>query len=162
MVPCQSWYPKLLRLLIAHPLMITHSEALLTLPGSQKLHPLRKKLNLLACHLCGDSTRTEAFQREQPTLFSNPGANHQKQYDAHIRKWLLFCTKRQADPICPTISVAVDFLTSLYDEGLSYSSINSARCALSAILKSPVSAYPTFGEHPEFKRFMKVLRKIVA
>ena len=40
----------------------------------------------------------------------------QKQYDAHIRKWLLFCTKRQADPICPTIIVAVDFLTSLYDE----------------------------------------------
>ncbi|XP_068712558.1 uncharacterized protein [Montipora foliosa] len=25
----------------------------------------------------------------------------QKQYDAHIRKWLLFCTKRQADPITP-------------------------------------------------------------
>ena len=79
----------------------------------------------------------------------------QKQYDAHIRKWLLFCTKRQADPICPTISMAVDFLTSLYDEGLSYSSINSARCALSAILESPTSAYPTFGEHPDVKRFMK-------
>ena len=79
----------------------------------------------------------------------------QKQYDAHIRKWLLFCTKRQANPICPTISVAVDFLTSLYDEGLSYSSIISARCALSAILESPASAYPTFGEHPDVKRFMK-------
>ena len=51
--------------------------------------------------------------------------------------------------------MAVDFLTSLYDEGLSYSSINSARCALSAILESPASAYPTFGEHPDVKRFMK-------
>lgn len=51
--------------------------------------------------------------------------------------------------------MAVDFLTSLYDEGLSYSSINSARCALSAILESPTSAYPTFGEHPDVKRFMK-------
>lgn len=49
----------------------------------------------------------------------------------------------------------MDFLTSLYDEGLSYSSINSARCALSAILESPASAYPTFGEHPDVKRFMK-------
>ena len=138
--------------------MITHREALLTLPGSQKLHPLRKKLNLLACHLCGDSTRTEAFLREQPTLFSNPGANHHRNNMMHTSengKWLLFCTKRQADPICPTISVAVDFLTSLYDDGLSYSSINSARCALSAILESPASAYPTFGEHPDVKRFMK-------
>ena len=79
----------------------------------------------------------------------------QKQYDAHIRKWLFFCTKRQADPICPTISMAVDFLTSLYDEGMSYSSINSVRCALSAILESPASAYSTFGEHPDVKRFMK-------
>lgn len=66
-----------------------------------------------------------------------------------------YLSKRQADPIHPTISMAVDFLTTLYDEGLSYSSINSARCALSAILESPVSAYSTFGEHPDVKRFMK-------
>ena len=78
-----------------------------------------------------------------------------KQNDAHIRKWLLFCTKRQADPICPTISMTVDLMTSLYDDGLSYSSINLARCALSAILESPASAYSTFGEHPDVKRFMK-------
>ena len=51
--------------------------------------------------------------------------------------------------------MAVDFLTSLYDEGLSDSSINSARCALSAILESPTSAYSTFGEHPDVKRLMK-------
>ncbi|XP_068761480.1 uncharacterized protein [Montipora capricornis] len=87
--------------------------------------------------------------------FSERATNIVLQYDVHIRKWLLFCTKRQADPICPTISVAVDFLTSLYDEGLSYSSINAARCALSAILESPASAYPTFGEHPDVKRFLK-------
>ena len=71
-------------------------------------------------------------------------------------KLILFCTKRQADPICPTISMAVDFLTSLYDEEMSYSSINSARCALSASLEeSPTSAYSTFREHPDVKRFMK-------
>lgn len=82
----------------------------------------------------------------------------QKQYDAHIRKWLLFCTKRQADTICPTISMAVEFLTTLYDEGLSYSYIsyiNSARCALSATLDSTDSAHQTFGEHPDVKRFRK-------
>ena len=79
----------------------------------------------------------------------------QKQYDLHIRKWLLFFTKRQANPICPTISMAVDSLTSLYDEGLSYSSINSARSALSAILDIPDSAHPTFGEHPDLKRLVK-------
>ena len=79
----------------------------------------------------------------------------QKQYDAHIKKWLLFCTQRQTDPICPCISVAVEFLTTLYEEVLSYSSINSARCALSAILDMPGSAHLTFGLHPDVKRFMK-------
>ena len=79
----------------------------------------------------------------------------QKQYDGHIRKWLLFCTKRQADPVCPTISMAVEFLTTLYEEGLSYSSINSTRCALSTILESSASAHSAFGEHPDVKRFMK-------
>ena len=74
----------------------------------------------------------------------------QKQYDAHIEKWLLFCTKRQADPICPRITMAVEFLTHLY-EGLSYSSINSARCALSAILCTHDLVHTTFGEHPDVK-----------
>ena len=80
---CQSCYPKLLGLLVAPPVMITHRETLLTLPGCQKLHPLRKKLNLLACHLCRDSTRTEAFLREQPTLFSNPGTKHHRNSMTH-------------------------------------------------------------------------------
>ena len=51
--------------------------------------------------------------------------------------------------------MAVEFLTTLYEGGLSYSSINTARCALSAILDTPDSVLPTFGEHPDVKRFMK-------
>ena len=123
----------MLRLLVAPPLMITHRETLLTLPGRQKLHPLRKKPNLLACLLCGDSTRTEAFLREQPTLFSNPGANHHRNSMTHTSEngfssvlkgkqipfvqlyivqihctcfnftVVLYCFFRQADLICPTI-----------------------------------------------------------
>ena len=38
----------------------------------------------------------------------------QKQFDVHIKKWLHFCqAKRQVDPIHPTISMAVDFMTTL-------------------------------------------------
>lgn len=79
----------------------------------------------------------------------------QNQYDAHINKWLLFCTQRQANQICPGMSVAVEFLTNVYEEGLSYSSITSARCALSAIIDTSDSVHRTFGEHPDVKRFMK-------
>ena len=126
----------------------------------QKRHPLRKNLNLLACHLCGDSTRTEAFLADRATnnVLQSWRQSSQKQYDAHIREWFVFFTKWHADPIRPTTSIAVDFLTSLYDERMelmSYSSINSVRCALPAILESPASAYSTFGEHPDIKRFMR-------
>lgn len=152
----QSWYPKLLRLLVDPPLVISHRETLLTLPGCHKLHPLRKKLNLLACHLCGDSTRTEAFLKKAINIvLQSWRLSSQNQYDAHINKWLLFCTQRQANQICPGMSVAVEFLTNVYEEGLSYSSINSARCALSAIIDTSDSVHRTFGEHPDVKRFMK-------
>ena len=56
-----------------------------------------------------------------------------KQYGTYISKWILFCTKRKIDPVSPSINMAVEFFTKLYQLGLSYSSINTARCALSAI-----------------------------
>ena len=51
-----------------------------------------------------------------------------------IRKWLSFCSQRQVDQIHPTVGVTVEFLARLYKNGLSCSSINSARSALSEIL----------------------------
>ena len=51
--------------------------------------------------------------------------------------------------------MAVEFLTELYDLGLGYSSINTARCALSAILECPSSSNSTFGQSVDVKRFMK-------
>lgn len=134
---CLAGLAKLLRLLVVPPLMITHKETLLPLPGCKNPHPLRKKLNLLACHLCEDSTRRKA-ERATDIFLQSWRQSSKKQYDAHIR--LLFYTKRQAIPICPSISMAVELLTTLYDEGLSYNNIKSARCALSTILESSASA----------------------
>ena len=84
----------------------------------------------------------------------------QKQYDTHVKKWLLFCSERETDPVQPTIGAAVEFLTILYESGLSYSSINTARCALSAILDIPGASSGSFGEHPDVKRFMKGIFQI--
>ena len=61
---------------------------------------------------------------------------------------------RETDPIHPTVSTAPDFLVSLYEQNLSYSSINTARCALSAIIDLP-ERNQTFGQHADVKRFMK-------
>lgn len=45
--------------------------------------------------------------------------------------------------------------SNLYKSSLSYSSINSARSALSVILDKPDSVHPRFREHPDVKRFME-------
>lgn len=66
--PSQSWYPKLLRLLVEPPIVIHPKRNLLVLPGTRQLHPLRRKLTLLACLLSGNFMKNEDFLRKQPTL----------------------------------------------------------------------------------------------
>ena len=55
-----------------------------------------------------------------------------KQYDVHIRKWLLFCGTREIHPVHADIKDALEFLGDMFGNNLSYSSINSACSALSA------------------------------
>ena len=66
-----------------------------------------------------------------------------------------FCSERKIDLIQLSVGARVDFLAMLYEKGLSYSSINTARCALSAILDPDGASRTTFGQHPDIKRFMK-------
>lgn len=56
----------------------------------------------------------------------------QKQYATYISKWILFCDKRKINSVCPTLNQVLEFLNSLFESGLSYSAINSARSASSA------------------------------
>ena len=49
--------------------------------------------------------------------------------------------------------MALEFLVNLYDSGIGYSCLNTARCALSAVI-IPVNKV-TFGAHPLVVRFMK-------
>ena len=76
------------------------------------------------------------------------------QYDTYIRKWVDYCKQAKCDLVSPPVSVAFDFLTSLFDTGLSYSSINTASSALSSVLVIENSKMP-FGQLPLVRRFMK-------
>ena len=76
------------------------------------------------------------------------------QYDTYIRKWVDYCKQVKCDFVRPPVSVAFNFLTSLFDAGLSYSSINTACSALSSVLLIENSKIP-FGQLPLLRRFMK-------
>ena len=81
------------------------------------------------------------------------------QYQSYINKWRKFCEQRKCDCISPPLTHAVDFLAMLYNSGLSYSSVNTARSALSNLLQLSDVNMP-FGQLPVVKRFMKGLYEL--
>ena len=76
-----------------------------------------------------------------------------KQYSAYITKWQNFCNQRKVNHLQPPRVPVLDFLTTLYHQGLTYTAINTARSAL--------SSYITLGDgtcvenHPLVSRLMK-------
>ncbi|XP_046572555.1 uncharacterized protein LOC124280619 [Haliotis rubra] len=76
----------------------------------------------------------------------------QKQYGTYLCKWMSFCTERSVDPMSPSLSNGLAFLADLYKQGLSYSALNTARSALSSVIK--LNNMP-FGQHDRVVRFMK-------
>ena len=68
------------------------------------------------------------------------------------RRTIKFCGGKD-NPISPNINTVLAFLTSLYDKGLGYSSINTARSAISSFLQ--VSGKFDLHDNGRVSRFMK-------
>ena len=77
----------------------------------------------------------------------------QKQYHVYIQKWSNFCAQRKIDHNQPTVEQALEFFTYLYEQGLTYSAISTARSALSSyiILEDGTSR----GQHRLVSRLLK-------
>lgn len=72
--PSQSWYPKLLRMLVDVPRVLPQQWTALQMPGmKQEVHPLIKKMVLIACRLSGSPMRHREFLKRQPLLSYSPG-----------------------------------------------------------------------------------------
>ena len=76
-----------------------------------------------------------------------------KQYKTFLAKWELFCKNNKITPSQATTEDGIEFLTSLFKSGLGYSAVNTARSALSAVMK--INDNISFGEHPLVCRFIK-------
>ncbi len=76
-----------------------------------------------------------------------------KQYCTYLTKWKQFCDERNINWLDAEVEQGIDFLAYLFEQKLSYSAINSARSALSALL-TPKDGM-AFGEHRLVCRFLK-------
>lgn len=74
----------------------------------------------------------------------------QKQYAVHFKRWHVFCRERKITPYSPALTDVLDFLYTQLR--LSYSSLNTARSALSCIIS--IDNVPV-GKHPLVCRFLK-------
>lgn len=82
------------------------------------------------------------------------------QYQTYLQKWLEFCKQKHCDVLPPPLPLTLDFLSMLYEKGLSYSTINTATSMLSSILQLNVNSSIPFGQLPIVPRFMKGLFKL--
>ncbi|XP_068723943.1 uncharacterized protein [Montipora capricornis] len=79
-----------------------------------------------------------------------------KQYDVFLDKWSTFCLSRQNSFMRAPVSLVLDFLHDLYDKGYSYSSLNTARSAISALCTADnTDVSQNIGKHPLICRFLK-------
>ena len=70
----QTWYPRLLRLLTARPVLLPWADDLLYLPHRPgERHPLAGRLTLCAALLSGNPLAREAFHTTLPTSLWKPG-----------------------------------------------------------------------------------------
>jgi len=68
-----------------------------------------------------------------------------------------YCSKWEADPYDPPLTAVLDFLVSLHDRGFTYTTINTARRAISAVALPKNNM--TMGSHLLVSRFMKGVYK---
>ncbi|MES9883156.1 MAG: reverse transcriptase domain-containing protein [Sedimenticola sp.] len=72
--PTQVWYPTVMELLVDHPVIISMTSRTLSIPNTDKVHPLSKRLHLVACRLSGKPLQNEVFQNTLPISSWRPGA----------------------------------------------------------------------------------------
>ena len=76
--PTQIWFSLVMELLVQKPVLLPRRRKLLTLPQSDRIHPLHGQLRLIACRLSGQTMKVREFQEKQPESFLHLGEEVQR------------------------------------------------------------------------------------
>ncbi len=151
----QSWWPMAMKMLIQAPVILPTKASTLFLPSNpSKKHPLHEKLVLIKCHLSGNSSKKRDLSPTATKILDTAWkTGTTKQYDSHLEKWRWYCGERNIDPFSPTVEEGINFLAGLFEKGLGYSGLNTARSALSSIIT--LSNNTNFGTHLMVCQFLE-------
>ena len=69
-----------------------------------------------------------------------------KRYERYINQWVEFCSKPKISPIQTSVTIAIEFLTEVFHTVVRYSSLGTARSALSSFV-TPINGIP-LGQQP--------------
>ena len=111
-------------------------------------------MKLAALHISGDSSRIMVYQEMTSEIYIMKSwkQSTRKQYNSHIESWFKFCRGKD-NFIKPNISTVLAYLTSLYNKGLGYSSINTAWSAINSFLN--LCRKVNINNNGRVSRFMK-------
>ena len=152
--PTQAWWPQLLNLLIATPVILPQHKDLLTLPHNGMEHPPKDQAKDGGMSVIREFYQTQGISRSATKLLlASWRGGTKKQYDVYIKKWTKFCAERQANQIHAIVVDVLDFFTELYEKGFTYSAINTARSALSSFVLLDDGS--SVGKNPLFSRLLK-------
>lgn len=81
-------------------------------------------------------------------MLASLSINTYKQYDGCIKSWINYCKDNHFNYIEPSVPSIINFLTTIFENGASYGTVNSYKSALSLLIG------PTVNDET-IKRFMK-------
>ena len=64
------------------------------------------------------------------TVLSAWRSGTSKAHNTYVKRWVFYCCQRGWDPLQPTVTAVVQFLTMLYEEGTGHNSLKIASCAI--------------------------------
>lgn len=88
-------------------------------------------------------------------ILSSWRKSSQNRYKPYLAKWIQYCNSRKIDHLSANAEEGVNFQAELYNNGIGYSALNTARSAGALSTALTVSGSQSFGTHPQVSRFMK-------
>ena len=137
---------------------ITSSGQLANSPSYGCPTPTQEKNEIVGMQIIRSSImQTDVSSKTADIIMQSWSKGSIKQYSTSLRTWSVLCGKWNINSYDPPVTRVLDYLTSLFERGLSYDAINTAKSAISAIT-SPRNGV-SLGCQPLISTFMKGIFK---